>query len=215
MDSEGRHWRLSTWFKDISDEKLTQLAAYHSELLFFNGRMNLISPRTEKDADLIHFADAILGGRMIFSRSKASNIYDVGSGNGIPGIVMSVLWPEKFFTLVDADARKAEYLKHCVNRLGLKNTRVMNARLEDLEVGSIQCAVSRGFANFSKSLLMARRAAALGCEFYHFKGQAWSSEVAAVPAQILANWNPEHVGDYHLPIGETILSILLATRTSL
>ena len=212
IDSEGRFWRIPKWFPDLTPEAQTQLRAYHSELIYFNGRMNLISPRTEKEADLIHVADGIMGGRVVLGLTKKSEIFDLGSGNGVPGLIMAIIEPRRQFRLVDADARKIEFLKHCIGRLGLKNVSTVHGRLEDVTPGSVHAAVSRGFASVSKSLLMARKACAQGCEFFHFKGQGWASEVAEMPSQILAAWDPRHVSDYTLPESELTLSIVITTR---
>jgi 16S rRNA (guanine527-N7)-methyltransferase len=212
LDSEGRYWRIQKWFPDLSDETVANLRAYHSELIYFNGRMNLISPRTEKNADLIHIADGILGSRIILGLTKQKMFYDIGSGNGTPGLILALMDPSRQVKLIDTDARKIEFLKHCIGRLGLKNCSTVQARLEDLEEGSLMCAVTRGFATISKSLLLSRKSAGVGCEFFHFKGRSWSSELAEIPSQVLASWDPKHVNDYQLPETETIMSIVMTTR---
>lgn len=210
---DGHHWRLATWFKDLTPHQIDQLKIYHSELIKFNGRINLISPRTEKAADHIHFADCVLGSRLVLKRAAAKNeIYDLGSGNGLPGLVLAVLAPEKKLILVDADARKIEFLKHCATRLNLSNVSFVNGRLEDLPEGSIHCAVCRGLASISKALLMARRASSEDCEFYHFKGDTWPNEVAEMPSQLLAHWEPKEVDNYTLPESDIKLSIVQTRR---
>jgi 16S rRNA (guanine527-N7)-methyltransferase len=212
LDSEGRYWRIPKWFPELSPEAVASLRAYHSELIYFNGRMNLISPRTEKTADLVHIADGILGSRAVLAMTKKKEIFDLGSGNGVPGIIMAMLDPTRSIRLVDADARKIEFLKHCIGRLGLKNCTTIHGRLEDLTVNTINAAVSRGFASVSKSLLLARRACTIGCEYFHFKGHGWATEVAEIPSQILAAWDPRHVSDYVLPESDMTMSIVITTR---
>jgi 16S rRNA (guanine527-N7)-methyltransferase len=209
---DGRFWRIKTWFKDLTPTQLEMFEIYHSELIKFNGRINLISPRTEKTADLVHFADCILGARAVLKRTSKKEIYDLGSGNGLPGIVFAILAPERNFVLVDADARKIEFLKHCAMRLNLKNVRMINGRLEDINENSIHAAVCRGLASISKALLMVRRASAKDCEFYHFKGETWPNEVAEMPSQILAHWEPKEIDNYNLPEGNVTLSVVQTTR---
>jgi len=215
LDKDGRYWRIDKWFPDLTLEVRSALRAYHSEILFFNGRMNLISPRSEKNADQVHISDAILGAKHILSRTTQRNIFDIGSGNGVPGIVMSILAPDRKFFLVDADARKAEFLKHVSARLELSNCSVITSRLEDLPEGSVHCAVTRGFASISKCLIMSRKAAAVKAEYFHFKGPAWSKEIADVPPQVLAYWEPAHLFDYTLPDSINEYSIVKTTRISL
>lgn len=209
---DGRYWRLATWFKDLNPKQLDQLKNYFLELVKFNGRINLISPRTEQTADLVHFADCVLGGRAVLKRTKHKEIYDLGSGNGLPGLVLAIIAPDKNLVLVDADARKVEFLKHCAARLALTNVKCINGRLEDLPEASVHCAVSRGLASISKALLMARKASTNDCEFYHFKGDTWPNEVAEMPSQLLAHWEPKEVDNYTLPEGSIKLTVVQTRR---
>lgn len=209
---DGRHWRIREWFPHLSDEVVGRLRAFHYELIHFNGRMNLISPRTEMFADQIHFADCILGGEAILAATKMTTIHDIGSGNGLPGLLMAVLAPDRQFHLVDKDARKIEFLKHCSARLGLKNAQAYQTRLEDIPAESIQCAVSRGFASISKSLLSSRKAFAVNGEYYHFKGDAWVREVAEIPTQICTYWAPTLLKEYSLPDNGPKLAVVLTRK---
>ncbi len=207
-------WRIRQWFPDLPPKVEEQLKTYLTELIFFNGRMNLISPRTEPDADLIHLADGILGCQIILRATARKEIYDIGSGNGVPGIIMACLAADRTIRLVDSDARKIEFLKHCIGRLGLKNCTATQVRVEDLAEASIQCCMSRGLASVSKTILMLRKPSAPGCEVFHLKGDSWASEVAEIPSQILASWEPKHVADYSLPAGSTKYTIIVTLRKS-
>ncbi|OFZ16668.1 MAG: hypothetical protein A2Z20_01075 [Bdellovibrionales bacterium RBG_16_40_8] len=199
LDSSGRYWRIPKWFPELQSDLQSRLRDFHAELIHFNGRMNLISPRTEKDADLIHIADGILGARAIFSMTNKREIYDFGAGNGMPGIVMALLDPSRSIIMVDKDARKVEFIKHCSARLKITNCTALHTRVEEMPAESVHCAVSRGLASIAKSLIMIRRVAAIDCEYFHFKGESWSTEVAGIPSQVLAHWELADVADYNLP----------------
>ena len=202
------NWRLEEWFPDLSKEIIGQLYAYHFELLRFNKRINLISARSEVNADDIHFADAVLGGQMILKDSSSDVIHDIGSGNGIPGLVMAILAPDRKFHLIDSDQRKIEFLKLMITRMGLKNIGAICSQAEALESGSIKCAVSRGFANISKALVLSRKILGPNACYYHFKGDGWFREVAEIPIQVLAHFGPSHLGEYTLPASKASLSII-------
>lgn len=206
------NWRIPKWFPELSQEKRDLLQKFLYELIHFNGRMNLISARTEKEADRIHFADCILGGQLIFKDNPIKEVYDIGSGNGLPGIIFAILYPERNFILVEKDARKAEFLKHCSSRLSLKNVAVRQCRLEDIPESSIESAVSRAFASLSKALISSRRQCKKGCLYYHFKGENWPTEVAQMPTQLCSFWEPSLLGSYTLPETSTELSIVVAKR---
>ncbi len=212
LPSGPHEWRIPEWFPELGDDKLHQLKTFHGELIQFNGRMNLISPRTERTADLVHFADGIIGCRIVAEACDSDEIWDMGSGNGIPGLVMACLFPERRILPVEADARKVEFLKHVASRMGLQNVAVTHARVEDIEEGSIHCGMTRAMASISKTLLLARKAAAHDCRFFHFKGESWSKEVAEIPSQILAFWEPGHVKAYHLPNGQGDFNIIMTKR---
>src|SRR5512135_36102 len=164
------YWRVPELFPDLNPEVLERLESYYSELVKFNQKLNLISRRSELDADVTHIADCVIGGRILLEASKSSTIYDVGSGNGLPGMILGILAPERKFVLVDSDMRKVEFLKIAISRMGMANVIAVRGRFEDLEEGSIPCAVSRGFANISKTILLARKPFSVGGEYFHFKG---------------------------------------------
>jgi 16S rRNA (guanine527-N7)-methyltransferase len=208
----GRNWRIREWFPELEEKAVSALEIYHQELIEANARINLISPRSETNADLVHFADAILGGRLIFEKERPKEVYDLGSGNGIPGLVMAAIYRDIKFIAVDSDSRKIEFLKFCSSRMGLSNFSAIHSRVESLPKQSIHFAISRGLASISKALLLARKNAAGDCKYYHFKSQSWAKEVAEIPSQIIAHWEPIHVRDYYLPDQETGLSVVLTRR---
>ena len=211
---DGCEWRIPEWFPNLGEDKLRKLQTYHYELINFNKKMNLISPNTEREADKIHFADCIIASQHIINESQAPVIYDLGSGNGFPGLVMAILDPSRKMILIDADLRKVEFLKHVVMRLELKNVEVKAMRVEDIAENSIECAVSRAFANIPKVILWVRKACKLGCELYHMKSDSWVTEMANIPAQLITNWAPQHVADYELPVENIKLSIILTKKIS-
>ncbi len=208
---ENKEWRLREWFQHLDDNALSQLKLYQVELLRFNQRINLISSKTEKNADLVHFADSIMGAELLLKNSQADVIHDIGSGNGFPGLVLAVIAPDRKVIAIDSDARKVEFVKHVAATLGLKNFEAKQARLEDLGPDSIECAVSRAFASISKSILLSRKASKMGSDYFHFKGDAWVRELADIPSQICSVWAPRLIGEYTLPDKTTRLA-LVATK---
>jgi len=207
------HWRLEQWIPDLSPALLASLKTYHDELLKFNKTINLISVKTIPMADALHFADCILAMRVIIADIKHDEIYDFGSGNGFPGIILALLAPNLKVHLVDSDQRKAEFLKHMVAQLGLKNADVMIRPVEAFAPGSIKCAVSRAFAPLSKSLLLTRRVFAIGGTYYHLKGEEWATEIADIPTQLCSFWQPGLLAEYKLPIGEVRFAVVKTEKT--
>jgi len=194
-----RNWRIPEFFPQLNDKTLQKLRIYFDELIRFNGRINLISARSEENADIIHFADSILASQVILDATNQKEIFDIGTGNGLPGIILAILAPERQILFIDKDARKIEFIKHMLSRLEIKNAQALHKRVEELEHNRVHCAVSRGFASISKSLLLMRKSMSSGAEYYHLKTDAWTKEVAEIPTQICSFWTPSLVGSYELP----------------
>lgn len=207
-DGAVTHWRLKDWFKDLSATEHVMLKRYHDELLKFNKTVNLIGPKTILHADVIHFADSILASRQVTKITGNSDVYDIGSGNGFPGVVMAILNMTSQINLVDIDQRKCEFLKHVVSTLKLPNVKVMNTQVEKLPDGVIKYAVCRGFASISKTILLLRKPVIKGGTVFHMKSEEWFKEVAEIPTQLCSYWRPALVSEYRLPIGNVSYSVV-------
>jgi len=214
-DAISIQWRIPQWFPDLPQEAQANFKKYHEELIRFNKTVNLIGVKTIPVADALHFADSILAWRIIKKDLKASEVYDFGSGNGFPGLVMAILAPEVKFHLVDVDQRKAEFLKHMISQLGLKNADVLIRQIETLPDHSIQAATCRGFAPLAKAIIAGRKLFPKDASFYHLKGEEWATEIADIPAQVCSYWQPELLGEYRLPVGEVRFAIVKTTKTQM
>lgn len=201
-------WRIPEWFKDLSNDQKNLLKVYFDELLKFNKGLALISPKTTQFADAIHFADAILATKLIFENSSFTKIFDLGSGNGLPGLVMAILNPKLQVVLVDKDLRKCDFLKHMIKTLALKNVQVLHSAIEHLPEGSIEVAVTRDVATIGKLLIWTRKLFKKGGRVYHLKSEGWAAEVSEIPTQLCSHWGPSLIGDYKLPIGAVKFSIV-------
>lgn len=210
--SNNALWRIPEWFPALDPKVSEQLKVYHSELLKFNLRLNLISRNTEREADEVHFADCLLAGELLKGQRLGPKVFDVGSGNGLPGVLFAALFPKSEFFLVESDARKCEFLKHAIFTLKLPNVHVVNARLENLKDAGMTDCISRGFATISKTVLACNKLFKGPGRFYHLKGSSWSSEVAELPSQLISVWSPELVGEYSLPVSQARRAIVVTTK---
>lgn len=211
-EGDNALWRVSEWFPDVSAKHMALLKSYHAELLKFNVRVNLISKNTEREADEQHFADSLLAIEIMRKQPLRKRIFDIGSGNGFPGLILAILEPKIELVLVESDARKSEFLKHVISTLKLKNATVMNARFESLKSQEIEVALSRGFASIAKTLLMCNKVFESGARFFHLKGNNWSSEIAELPSQLISVWQPELLGEYTLPVSQARRAIVVTQK---
>lgn len=205
-------WRISEWFPELTEGTLALLKTYQHELLRFNVRLNLIARSTERESDELHFADCILAAKIVLKAPLGAKVYDIGAGNGFPGIVLAILDSSREYHLVESDARKCEFLKHAAHHLGLKNVRVLNLRFENLAGEKVEFAISRGFASISKTLLACNRIFEIGGQFFHLKGSNWSSEIADLPSQLISVWTPQLIGEYTLPVSQARRAIVVTQK---
>ncbi|WP_374076519.1 16S rRNA (guanine(527)-N(7))-methyltransferase RsmG [Bdellovibrio bacteriovorus] len=203
------YWRIDEWFPDLSPEVKSRLKTYHEELLKFNRTLNLISPKTLFVADALHFSDSILASRTIYSsNTKIDKIFDLGSGNGFPGMVFAILYPQVQVVLVEIDQKKCEFLRHLAGVLKLSNVTVENKNVDAFPDGSMQYTMARGFASISKAILITRKIVPKGGVFYHLKSEEWGIEVGEIPTQLCSIWSPSLVGEYKLPVGAVKFSVV-------
>jgi 16S rRNA (guanine527-N7)-methyltransferase len=192
--------RLEKWLPNLTPQVRKKLVAYQGELLRFNKTINLISPTSVKNAEAIHFADSALACQIVRKHLVPDKpIYDFGSGNGLPGLVFAILYPDIPVILIDRDQRKLEFCKHIASISELKNVTIQLKGVEELAPGSVVNAMARGFAPLPKALMIARKTVAKGGKFYHLKGDGWANELAQVPSQLFSFWMPSLIGQYKIP----------------
>ena len=114
--------------------------------------------------------------RLIPARSA---VVDVGSGAGLPGIVLALLLPGARITLLEPMARRTEFLTECVTELGLANVSVLRGRAEDL-AGELAADVvtARAVAPLDKLAVMAIGVARPGGRVLAIKGSSAEAELA-------------------------------------
>ena len=209
------HWRLETWFNQISKEQIAKLKIHFDEFIKADKMLQFVSPKTVMFSDAIHYADSIHALNAIFSDNPSIDVlYDLGSGAGFPGLIGAVLYPAKKFVLVEYDKKKTEYLTHCISKMGLSNVTVSESTIESLPAGSVKYAVSRGVSNISKLILNTRKTVSVGGAIYHMRAENWGMEVADIPTQLCSVWSPGLVKEYRLPIGEVRFAVVKTDKIS-
>jgi 16S rRNA (guanine527-N7)-methyltransferase len=208
------HWRLMEWFKDLTPEQNVLLKKYNDQLSKFNNALNLISPKTLAFADVIHFSDCIFACRIIYKDAKPTEIYDIGSGNGFPGLIFAILYPDVKVILLDRDVKKIDFLKQVASELLLKNVVCRAEGIDSIPQGSLSCVMTRGFAPIPKAILAFRKSFKRGGSLYMLKSEEWASEIANIPSQLCSFWLPSLVSNYRLPLGEVEYSIIKLSKTA-
>lgn len=110
------------------EASLETLEAYHGLVERWQGRVRLVGRADPETFAVVHLADALTVCPPLEGLPAGSGVLDVGSGAGLPGIPLSVLRPDLLVHLVEADHRKAAFLKAVVAALGLARVRVHGVR---------------------------------------------------------------------------------------
>ena len=207
--------RLKVWAPALTEEQLNFCEIYIRELLHFNKSLNLISANTVSKVDAVHILDVVRAWSLVEDRiPSGSVVHDFGTGNGLPGLLCACLAQDRTFKLVDRDQRKLEFCKHLVGKLGLKNVSIIAMDIGDLPVGSVNFAISRGFASVAKSMLFTRSLFALGGRFFMMKGESWAHELTELPPPLFRVWKSEMVGEYRLPDNPNKFIVLQSVKTA-
>lgn len=116
---------------DISENNIDLLELYTKELLSWNSKINLISRNDEEYVWERHILNSIA---LVFSFRllTPSKLCDVGTGGGLPGIPIAILFPEIEVLLVDSIRKKVEAVRDILSKLGLRNTMIECARAEEI-----------------------------------------------------------------------------------
>lgn len=207
------YWRIDQWYRDLPKETLEKINVYYEELLKFNNTINLINVKSISTADATHFADSITAAKHIVPLLKPeSELYDFGSGNGFPGMIIGIMYPSVRMVLVDSDQRKCEFLKHVVTKLNIQNVKVVATQIERMPEASVEFGVTREFAGLAKSVLLLRRVFKRGGTLFHLKGEEWFNEISGLPTQLCMYWKPGLVAEYRIPESEIQYAVVRTDR---
>lgn len=111
------------------------------------------------------------------------SLLDVGSGAGLPGVVIAICCPEARVDCVDTVAKKAAFIQQAAASLKLANLRGLHARVENLE-GPYQVVASRAFASLVDFTSWSKAALAEEGVWMALKGKHPADEMAALPAEV-------------------------------
>ncbi len=133
--------------QNVSRETFSLLAEYVNLLLKWNAKINLIGPATEQDIGSRHIEDSL----QLVERipESATSLADLGSGGGLPGIVIAIVKPELAVTLIEHDQRKAAFLKEAKRILGLTNVTVEALHINQID-RQFDVVTARALASLSQ-----------------------------------------------------------------
>lgn len=141
------------FLKKVNKEALTKLSEYLLLIKKWNKTRNLVSRKlTDRDLEN-HIIDCIALNEVI----SENNILDVGTGAGLPGVVIALLNPTKKVKLLDSNSKKISFLNHVKTKLTMKNVTIEHNRLEKCDLSQEKLIVCRAFTSPVELINMVRK----------------------------------------------------------
>ena len=185
---------------DIDSHQQAQLVEYVLLMDKWNKAYNLTSVRCPKQMMVKHILDSLA----IMPHLPESNIIDVGTGPGLPGMPLAIAFPEKQFTLLDSLGKRERFMTQCAHSLKLQNVTPLQSRVEAHQpIKPYDIVLSRAFASLKDMLHWCEHLVDSEGLFLALKGQYPQDEIEEVSNhyQVMRTENltvPNLVGERHL-----------------
>jgi len=176
---------LSALGLSLSDAQVRQLLDYQSLIGKWNKVYNLTAVRDPAEMLTHHLLDSLAAvaplQRHVQGRGlAAASLLDVGSGAGLPGVVLAICCPNLAVTCVDTVGKKAAFIKQAALAMGLGNLTGLHARVETL-TQPFDVICSRAFASLADFTSWSQAALAPGGVWMALKGKHPAEELALLP----------------------------------
>ena len=165
-------------------ETVERLLAFGELLLKWNKVYNLTAIRSPQEVITHHLLDSLA----VLPRLEAVvRVADIGSGGGLPGIVLAIVRPGLIVSSIETVGKKASFQQQAKIELGLGNFSVFNKRVEQVEAdalpaGAADGVISRAFSSLADFVRLSAHLLAEDGALYAMKGVDPVDEVAALPA---------------------------------
>jgi 16S rRNA (guanine527-N7)-methyltransferase len=172
---------------DTSEPKIGQLLAYLALLQRWNATYNLTAVRDPAQMLTQHLADCLAvvpALRRQLNPTAGKRLLDVGSGGGLPGVVLAILEDGLAVTCVDTVGKKAAFIQQVAVELGLRTLKSVHARVESMPAGRFDLITSRAFSSLADFTRLTRTQLAPDGVWMAMKGKRPDDELAALPVDI-------------------------------
>ena len=166
---------------DVSPAQQDKLMDYLTLMFKWNAVYNLTSLRDPMQMVTHHLLDSLAA---VPAFANAHNVLDVGSGGGLPGIVLAIVRPDMKVSMIDTVHKKTAFLTQVKAELSLTNVTVYTARVEQLQVSDkFDVITSRAFADLSDFVNWSSHLLADAGRYIALKGVAPKDEQERLPAE--------------------------------
>lgn len=191
---------LLTLNLNLSEDQISAVLQYQGLIAKWNKVYNLTAIRGEQDMLYSHLLDSLAVvnplNTVLGSRGEPHpRVLDVGSGAGLPGVILAICLPEVEVTCVDTVGKKAAFIQQVALGLGLRNLKAVHARVETLTSGDWDVVCSRAFASLVDFTRWSSAALKPNGLWMAMKGKHPSDELTALGAEV----QMFHVEQLHVP----------------
>ena len=202
---------LLRYFDDLSTNQIEQFSKLENLYKAWNSKVNVVS---RKDIDELYLRHVVhsLGIAKVTEFKKGSNILDVGTGGGFPGIPLAILFPDSNFYLVDSIGKKIKVVEDIADELGLQNVKAEQIRADKVK-GEFDFIVSRAvtnmndFVNWTRKKIAKKQNHDLKNGILYLKGGDLKEELKKFPKATIFNLSDYFTEDFfetkkvvHLPL---------------
>ena len=170
----------------------SNLETYLVLLSRWNRITNLSGIKRLTDMVSVHLMDSL----SVHAYLGGKTILDVGSGAGLPGIPLAILYPKKFFTLLDSNGKKTRFMRQAVIDLKLDNVQIIQERVEVFQ-GEFDHVISRAFSSLKNFLDSSERLVKPGGTLLAMKGdkleQLNKKRISVYPISVPELNSPRHL----------------------
>ena len=168
----------------LAAPQISQLLAYQELIAKWNQVYNLTAVRDPQEMLTHHLLDSLAVVRPLRQHlAGRATLLDVGSGAGLPGVVLAIACPDLMVTCVDTVAKKAAFIQQVAVTLGLPHLKGLHARVEALP-GPYDIISSRAFSSLPDFVKGSRQALAPQGVWMAMKGKRPQEELAVLPVDV-------------------------------
>lgn len=161
----------------LTEHQVAQLLNYLTLLNKWNKAYNLTAVRNPDEMVSRHLLDSL----SVLPFVSGSRWLDVGSGGGMPGVILAIMLPDSDFTLLDSNGKKTRFLTQVKLELGLDNLQVVNSRVEAFSPDqAFDGIVSRAFSSLADFTELTRHLSAPDTQWLAMKGLYPDAELQAL-----------------------------------
>ncbi|MEW6989591.1 16S rRNA (guanine(527)-N(7))-methyltransferase RsmG [Colwelliaceae bacterium 6441] len=166
----------------LNEKQISQLIQYVELLDKWNKAYNLTSVRDPSEMLIKHIMDSLSVGKVL----NGNTFIDVGTGPGLPGIPLAILYPERQFVLLDSLGKRITFLRQVVFQLKLANVTPLLSRVEKYQPEiPFDGVLSRAFASLEDMITWCKHLIDENGRFYALKGQFPKDELNQLPNDVL------------------------------